>query len=503
MSSPFNQARLVWWLGLAMLAVLVYLVVALTATPLGFPLDDAWIHQVFARNLARHGEFSYNPGEPVAGSTSPLWTFLLAPGYLLDSFYIPWTYGLGIIFLALTAREVYKLTEWLGGSPRTAWATGLLTIFEWRLTWAGASGMETGVFIFGTLWLSRFYLSRFPNRKNLDQNLKNPLSQSKFVVGLVGGLLTLVRPEGMVLLGLIGLDWAWRERRQFRALLTGASLLLLGFLVPVLPYFAFNYWLSHSLLPNTFGAKVSAYGNLSILTFLAEALREIWLAGAMFALLPGLFFALIISRAGKLDGRALIWPPVLFMLYAVRLPVTYHHARYLLPVLPFLIIYGGLGTGGLIDWLRRQRLPIVARFLPGLIGLLWLVAWLINTQAYQFDVKFINDEQVRVGRWLARNTPPDAIIATHDIGAIEYFSERHLIDTAGLVSPDFVRIVADQPAILARLKELKVDYFAMLPVWYQDLYEQFQANRQAVVFEPQETYLERFGQKNMVVYKLR
>ena len=44
----------------------------------GFPLDDSWIHLQFARNLAEGNGFAYNPGVPVAGSTAPLWTLLLA-----------------------------------------------------------------------------------------------------------------------------------------------------------------------------------------------------------------------------------------------------------------------------------------------------------------------------------------------------------------------------------------------------------------------------------------
>ncbi len=54
------------------------------AGKLGFPLDDAWIHLNFARNFSRGLGFCFNPGEPVAGSTGPLWTALL--GLLLSLF---------------------------------------------------------------------------------------------------------------------------------------------------------------------------------------------------------------------------------------------------------------------------------------------------------------------------------------------------------------------------------------------------------------------------------
>ena len=66
----------------------------------GFPLDDAWIHQTYARNLALHGEWSFIPGQPSAGSTSPLWTILLAPGFWMGLSPYIWTYLLSWAALA-------------------------------------------------------------------------------------------------------------------------------------------------------------------------------------------------------------------------------------------------------------------------------------------------------------------------------------------------------------------------------------------------------------------
>src|SRR5690349_12263951 len=44
-----------------------------------FPLDDAWIHQVYARAFASGHGFEYNPGAQEAGATSPLWVIATAP----------------------------------------------------------------------------------------------------------------------------------------------------------------------------------------------------------------------------------------------------------------------------------------------------------------------------------------------------------------------------------------------------------------------------------------
>ncbi len=547
--------------GLATLAVVAYLLVSLTTTTIGFPLDDGWIHQVFARNLAQRGEFSYNPGQPVAGSTSPLWTLLLTPGYffngLSNSFYSWWTYGLGSLFLALTAHQAFLLTKKLGGNPTTALGAALFTLFEWRMVWAAASGMETIVFAFGTLFLVRYYLGdggrgiftaidrmftikglraedkkfsifdfRFSIRKPSPQSSvlspafpptpdphppsSSPQSsvlspQSCLFLGFLGGLLTFVRPEGGVLLGLAGLDLGWRLRGEWTRLAKSWGLIVGGWLVVGGPYCLLNYALSGSILPNTFGAKSGFYGDFSLsglLNYGWNGLNQLVFSGPVVLLVPGLLYCFRDFRRGNLDWRPLVWPPVLFLLYALRLPVTYHHGRYLMPLIPFLVIYGIIGTAGLMGWLRAQKLPMVARAVPLLLAFGLIFAGGSGALAYRFDVKFINDEQVTVGRWLATNTAPDALIATHDIGAIGYFSQRKLVDTAGLVSPEFVPIVRDQPAILKKLEDMKVNYFALLPTWYPDLYSELE-KKPLKVFQPQETYLEEFGEKNMAVYKLR
>jgi hypothetical protein len=46
------------------------------------------------------------------------------------------------------------------------------------------------------------------------------------------------------------------------------------------------------------------------------------------------------------------------------------------------------------------------------------------------------------GQWFARNTPANAVIATPDIGAIGYFSQRSVVDLAGLVTPAMVPLLA-------------------------------------------------------------
>ncbi len=78
-----TEARLLIALA-ALLAVLFYLLVSARVSRIGFPLDDAWIHLTYARNFALHEQWAFRLGDPSAGSTSPLWTILLAIGYILN-----------------------------------------------------------------------------------------------------------------------------------------------------------------------------------------------------------------------------------------------------------------------------------------------------------------------------------------------------------------------------------------------------------------------------------
>jgi hypothetical protein len=57
------------------------------------------------------------------------------------------------------------------------------------------------------------------------------------------------------------------------------------------------------------------------------------------------------------------------------------------------------------------------------------------------------------GKWLDRTAPPDALIATPDIGAIGYYSRRRVLDIGGLVTPRMVPLLEREPeeSAVARL----------------------------------------------------
>ena len=54
------------------------------------------------------------------------------------------------------------------------------------------------------------------------------------------------------------------------------------------------------------------------------------------------------------------------------------------------------------------------------------------------NVAEIEEMHVDMARWVAANTPPESVIASHDVGALGYFSGRKVLDTVGLVTPGVI-----------------------------------------------------------------
>ncbi len=438
-------------ISLVAISLFLYLGYSLHYGRLGFPLDDSWIHQTFARSLALYGQWAYNPGEVSAGSTSPLWTILLSPGYLLPLDHRVWTHLLGAIFLSLTGWVARRLHLVL--FPRQESLSYLLGLFlplEWHLVWAAFSGMETILFIFLSLLL-------------LERHLKG---DNPFLLGLLGGLLILSRPEGIILLSLVALD---RVRRQLKSpVLWAKSLawLLLGFALLFAPYLAFHLLVADHPLPNTFYAKHAEYrAHFDPLLLRCLKLPGETLRGAQILLLPGFLWAIysaIRTRRWNLLLPLGWWASFLLM-YIFYLPLTYQLGRYLMPTIPILVILGLGGTVNLLSY-GSWRVPkaVFALSTP----LVLVLSWFLGAKAYASDVMFIERELVDVAHWLREETPPQAIIATHDIGAIGYFSQRTLVDIAGLVTPEVIPFIDDEERLLAYLEEKKVDYFVTFPSWY-------------------------------------
>ena len=468
--------------GVALLSVTGYVLWAYSQGLAGFPLDDAWIHQTYARNLAETGQLAYLPGQPSAGSTSPAWSFLLSIGYLLGLDFRIWAYLLGALSLAATAWLAYRLFLRLPllqrvpgqlSRPAAALLTGLFCAIEWHLVWAAASGMETILFTALSLALVEYFSSQVAMRRSPEGPASVQKEQaivSAVGIGLLGGVLVLTRPEGlalsgMVILGLVIFPWP-TDRSQLLSRLMAAGLSLLALAGVLAPYLAFNLRTSGAIWPNTFYAKQVEYLTNWPLPIRFWRVFSPTIAGAQVLLLPGFGYAayLLIRRREWPALLPLAWWLAMLSVYALRLPVNYQHGRYVMPTIPWLLVYGTWGT---VLALRPRSANLFVRVLsrgtPLAIALLAVLFWGRGALAYGDDVAFIEGEMMAMARWIEENTPADTIIAVHDIGAVGYLTDRPLLDLAGLITPEVIPFMTDADKLADWMLERGAGYAIFFP----------------------------------------
>lgn len=495
-----NRYYLASILGLcAMLALGSYLLASWLVYRVGFPLDDSWIHQTYARNFAANGTWAFLPNQPSAGSTAPGWSLLLAGGHWLNLGPYIWTYFLGWVLLwglALVAVSGFK-----GLAPRhvglAVWA-GLLIIFEWHLTWAAGSGMETLlsalIALVALLWTIRLV-------ELIVQENKFP-GWSWFGLGALIGFSVWVRPDGITLIAVVGLALILTKGKisnKIRAaLLLGAGLILIG-----VPYLVFNLALAGEIWPNTFYAKQAEYAILRDLPLVRRYLNMIQqpITGVGIILLPGfLRFGIQSYRRrewAKFSG--VLWVIGYLGIYAWRLPVAYQHGRYIMPVIPAYCLFGLVGMLSLLDMnLDFSSWRIIRRAWIIIAGIVLTSFWFLGLRAYAMDVAVIESEMVDVSNWVSENTEEDALVAAHDIGALGYYANRDLIDLAGLVSPEVIPFIRDEGRLKSHLNARGADYLVTFPDWYPQLVRDLK-----LIYQTKGLYSPRMDGENMGVFEWR
>jgi arabinofuranosyltransferase len=467
-----NYSRLSWWLGALLLAALTILLLGyyltiereITGGVIGAPLDDAWIHFQFARNLSQGQGFSFNPGQPTPGSTAPLWTLILAAFGLFSADFLTPALFLSAGFFLASVLLAYGFSGWVTENLWAAVLAGLGVVISGRLLWAGLAGMETTAFAalsLAAIWAySRSGLRLFP--------------------ALLFGLAAQLRPEGHALFALALLDaaWQWFRIEHFENTLTLNSALrtflppLALYLLLALPYSLFSLSTTGKPLPNTFYAKVGSQYFFSWRT-LRETLAWHWQDNpvSIFLALLGLWPLWRRSRLGVL------WLLILPLLTAVIIDFTWHHGRYTMPLIPLQMSAAAVGAWWLVSKLPTRQKGVFPWRLIAQGGVLLLLllggAWRLSYWATMLgtNTKEIQEIDITLGRWLAENTPQEALIAVDDIGAITFLSGRQIVDMNGLVSPEVWPAIEageglERDQVLTRiLSELEPDFMAAFPLW--------------------------------------
>jgi hypothetical protein len=421
----------------------------------GFPLDDSWIHLHFARNLAEGAGFAYNPGVPVSGSTAPLWTLLLAAAAAIAGPTLAMAKALGVVATLAAGLLTRRAAAAWGVPEPLALGAGAALVASGALTWGALSGME--VSLAATLVAGAL----------IAHARDAPLASV-----ILASLAALARPEAVLLLPAL----------LFARPVSGRRLLIFV-VVPALavaPFIAFCLATVGSPLPATAAAKVEG-GLVGWLTGVETPARVTfverpwafavewvcWLATTHWLLPVALVPALVAVwwRHGRVLGvpalTLLLHPLAMALLAPYRGP-GFQEGRYSMHLLPLALVV----LAASVPPFRLRTAGIVA-----VVYLALAIPALIPAGTrYGWAVQNINAMQVDIGRWIDRELPRAARIATNDIGAIGYLSRREIIDLMGLVTPDIIPYRRDGDAgVLRYLLETCPDHVVIFPAWFPAL----------------------------------
>lgn len=475
---PNKNIKILIYLGIAFISFILSFIYLFSANKanncFGFPLDDPWIHLTFAKNLVDYHSFSYFKNEMVtAGSTSPIYTLLLAAGFLVTSNEMILSYVLGIAFLILASIFFYKLTSYDFGKEGI-YALLVTTVFladKW-MNFISVSGMETTMFIFILVATAYFYRQ------------KKAVPFAIFV-----SLIIWSRPDGLAFIGAIIVDILIRnyfvKTDTSLKLFSKNDFIKIGIIAALLfaLYILMNYTLSGSLLPNTYNAKLTYYAPefRSRADFLKGEVWDYFTSGSYGVVMVGFFagtiFALIDLLKKKYNNNFLyiVFILAFVFIYWYKLPYAHRFGRYMMPIIPFMIIVSSVGLKEFFKtfgkFLNNRTVAVYGTVLIlGLITVLSFNNYLDNKTEYIIECKHINDRQVTAAKWIKDNTNETDIIATHDVGAIGFYSQRKIVDVAGLVTPELVSKISDVNYVTVMndyLKKSGVTYLAFLREWYR------------------------------------
>lgn len=444
---------------------------------LEFPMDDTYIHFVYAENLSEQGGLFFNsPTEIGVGSSSLLWVLILAAGHWAG-LSMHWVAKLvGVASLAGVGIGLYYLLRLL----LPGWAAlvaALLVVLSGHMLWFALSGMETMLYLgLGILALLCYREQRWG------------------WLGVVLGLLIITRPEGIVLALVIGLFDIWRHRALRGGLVVAGlvTTLICG------PWFLYLWLRTGYLLPTSaIGKHFNMIASIQVATRNIQSL--VWMSRFPALAYPLIMIGYVIEFVlggfalpepyfyidvglGSVSFRLSIW--VVLGLATVVLPLIWISFKRLvsflktprwiqdqarLPLLIFLVwlilhnlcymVYlPSIGTASRYAVVNHIALWLALSlgiwFARGTRFKLWLatgvaIIALANTvywnQVYDANIEHMLKVRLAAADYLRKNISDGEICAASDIGALRYFSQRPLMDLLGLIDPGLSQwYLADQ-----------------------------------------------------------
>ena len=406
--------------GLLALALAFALIIGIRF--IDYAYDDAYITYRYARNLAAGHGLVYNLGQDFLGTTTPLYSLLLAA--LSPWIAIPKASG---ILSLISLLGAISCCEALGRQARIRFAGPMAALF--LVT-------EPQIYqIFGGETLLVYFLLP-PAGLVLHQSGRTRSA------ALVFGLAILGRMDAGLFVGLVyGFDLLQNRRIPvLECMLVGALLL---------PWFLYSYLVFGQLFPATLETKMAMGesgvwklffpGSLDYLTGLTP--YQSGLAGIFVPLLAvGLWRVLRTERIWLFFlGTSLLFAIIYQWILASAFSHWYLASLYFTHA---LLLGAGLRQIG--DFIRALEGPpqtparrnLRSATQGALLAAAVVFAWFGADRTLEFNLQPPRRQlYTDIGNWIETRTRKDESVAYFEIGYLGWFSQRTIVDPVGLVTP--------------------------------------------------------------------
>jgi len=376
--------------------------------------EDAYITYSYAKHLAAGEGWIFSPGqEPSYGSSTPLWTMLLAVTARIGMAPHVSSPLLTSCLYAVSAVMMFRLLVPL---------SGLLVAFLSSLAWSLAfvvffrtGGMETALLIVLIAVLAHLLI--------------NP--KSGWWPGVVMGLLLLTRPDSLILILLAFAFWAVRREGRVRIAPNAIALACI-----YLPWMLYAWHTFGDVVPTSLRAKLavatafpSHFGLKSFRNQFLHDVSTLVLAIMLIGLAVG-----VLATWKKRPALAplLMWIPCYWIAMARNAP---DYSWYYAP--PLWIAYASTFVG-MAEVFRGRARPLAVPAMAALLAVLVQSNWvgirsLRGPQAHTHRQLGIHHRLANVVR--AKADPGD-LVAAFEVGNLAYWSDRPVLDLMGLTSPE-------------------------------------------------------------------
>src|SRR5262245_36834649 len=414
--------------------------------------DDAFITYRYSANLIMGRGLVYNPGERVFGATSPGYALLLGGIGALTGWRSLPTVSRVVNFIAqMVAAGALSRIAWRGTRKLLlSAATFAITTLGPETLLSSVSGMESPVFVMLTALVM---LLCFERRWTL--------------AAVLCGLAPLFGPEGVFVVGLMGITLLMHRSELGARSIAGAAALML---IPSLAWALFSQAYFGSVVPHSIIAKqhglypvgingsailVADYvtHSLALISVFQLPARTLSVGVGGFGLAILLVGIILISGGTKLIHRFSligafgVLPFVLIIFYAISSTLVLPHYYGLFEVLLKAAWWAGLYAIGI--WIS-ERLHLGCRIVGAVSALivllpcLWLYPWrsVISGQVNTVEIDpavLRQNAYYQLAETLGPRLPEGTTILMSEIGALGFYLPNvRVLDSAGLVSHEAV-----------------------------------------------------------------